>query len=83
MMPATISTKDTMILDVLARTGCLTIEQLAAELPELTWNELFHTIDQLSRSGAIRLQRKGFAFELQLNIPERIQALDSTAKTGD
>lgn len=69
-MPYTTPNKEALVRQLLDRAGCLTIEQLAAELPELTWSELFHTIDSLSRSGAILLRRKGFAYELQARLPE-------------
>lgn len=71
-MPHTALHKATLVLQLLDRAGCLTIEQLAAELPELTWSELFHTIDSLSRRGAITLQRKGFIYELRARLPASI-----------
>ncbi|TAJ07350.1 MAG: hypothetical protein EPO61_15450 [Nitrospirae bacterium] len=69
MMRTVSSDKELLLLDLLARTGCMTVEQVAATLPELTWCELFHMIDDLSRSGAIVLQRKGFAYELRSGLP--------------
>ncbi|MBM4134478.1 MAG: hypothetical protein FJ245_11995 [Nitrospira sp.] len=71
-MPSFHSKNEALVLERLDRAGCLTIEQLAAELPELTWSELFHTIDSLSRSGAVLLRRKGFAYELQARLHEPI-----------
>ncbi len=71
-MPHTAPHKKALVLGLLDRAGSLTIEQLAAELPELTWSELFHTIDSLSRSGAITLQRKGFIYELRARLPASI-----------
>lgn len=71
-MPQTALHKATLVLQLLDRAGCLTIERLAAELPELTWSELFHTIDSLSRSGAIVLQRKGFIYEIRARLPVAI-----------
>lgn len=63
-MPYTAPRKEALVLERLDRAGCLTIEQLAAELPELTWCELFHMIDDLSRSGALLLRRRGFEYEV-------------------
>lgn len=71
-MPSLHSNNEALILDLLQRAGSLTIEQAAAELPELTWSELFHTVDSLSRSGAVLIRRKGFAYELQARLPEPI-----------
>lgn len=53
-----------LILDLLNQSDWLTIEQMTARLPELTWNELFHTVDALSRNGTIILRRRGFQYEL-------------------
>lgn len=71
-MPYTALHKEALVLERLDRAGCLTIEQLAAALPELTWYELFHMIDRLSRNGTILLRRKGFAYEIQARLPEPI-----------
>lgn len=56
--------KEALILDLLRRAGRLTMEQAAADLPELSWSELFSTVDSLSRRGVIQLQRRGFDYEL-------------------
>ena len=65
-MPCTASRNESLVLQLLDRAGCLTIEQVAAALPELTWCELFHRIDGLSRRGAILLHRRGFEYEVYL-----------------
>lgn len=41
------------------------LEELLASLPELTWNQVFSLIDELSRRELIRLRRRGFDYELQ------------------
>jgi len=56
--------KETLVLQLLDRAGCLTIEQVAAALPDLTWCELFHIIDDLSRRGTVLLRRRGFEYEV-------------------
>lgn len=38
--------------------GCL-IEELVLACPELTWNQVFLQVDYLSRTGALRLSRRG------------------------
>jgi hypothetical protein len=67
--------REDLILDLLNRVGSLTIEQMTAELPELAWNEVFQTIDSLSRRGVIILRRKGFQYELRA----RNEAIMTTA----
>jgi len=55
---------ESLILAVLAEADFLTVEQLVAKLPELTWSDLFHIIDDLSRRDAIILRRRGFEYEV-------------------
>ena len=43
-----------------------TLEEVVALLPELSWNEVFHAIDSLSRRGGIVLRRRGFSYDLCL-----------------
>lgn len=53
-----------LVLATLAEADFLTIEQLVEELPELTWNQIFHVLDELSRRDAILLRRRGFDYEV-------------------
>lgn len=41
-----------------------TLENLAAQLPEVSWAELFQAVDRLSRGGHIVLTRQGFSYLL-------------------
>jgi hypothetical protein len=59
-----------LVLDLLNQAGSLTIDQMTDQLPELSWSELFHAVDALSRSGVIILQRKGFQYELRTRHAE-------------
>ncbi len=43
---------------------CIPLEELLADFPELTWNQVFSIVDTLSRHELIRLQRGGFDYEL-------------------
>ena len=43
---------------------CL-IEELMDLCPELTWNQVFLLVDELSRQALIRLRRRGFEYELR------------------
>jgi len=54
-----------LIRDLLSVRRSLTLEQLVALLPELTWNQVFTTVDELSRRGEIVLFRRGFAYEVE------------------
>ncbi|MBM4124669.1 MAG: hypothetical protein FJ246_06925 [Nitrospira sp.] len=63
-MPQCLANREDLILDVLDRTDSLTIEQMAERIPALSWNDLFETIDAMSRRGAIILRRRGFDYEI-------------------
>ena len=54
-----------LILDLLRARKSLTLEQVVALLPELSWNQVFTTVDELSRRGQIILLRRGFQYEVE------------------
>ena len=56
---------ESLVLHVLHSADSLTMEQMIEQLPQLSWSELFHTVDALSRRGAIILRRRGFECELR------------------
>ena len=43
-------------------------------LPELSWNQVFKTVDELSRRGEIILLRRGFEYEIE-RISPRVRVL--------
>ena len=57
---------ETRVFEALQATCPLTIDELLIQLPELRWNEVFHAIDLLSRTGQIVLRRHGFEYEVYL-----------------
>jgi len=63
------SSYETRVLAVLGESEFLTIEQLVEQVPELTWNQLFHILDDLSRRNAIVLRRRGFEYEVKTRSP--------------
>ncbi len=56
---------ESRILDLLRARQSLTLEQVVALLPELTWNQVFKTVDELSRQRRIILLRRGFQYEIE------------------
>lgn len=52
------------ILDLLGQRGSATIEQLM-DLSGSSWEQVFGTIDRLSRSGGIRLTRVGVEYHAE------------------
>jgi hypothetical protein len=55
-----------MLINVLERIHTATLEQIVELLPQLSWNEVFHAVDSLSRRGGITLIRRGFAYDVSL-----------------
>jgi hypothetical protein len=53
------------ILVIVHERGRILLEHLPSCLPDLTWNQVFLGVDALSRQGAIRLQRRGFVYEVR------------------
>ncbi|MBS0171127.1 MAG: hypothetical protein JSR62_12295 [Nitrospira sp.] len=49
----------------------LTLEQAVTLLPELSWNQVFKKIDELSRHGKIILLRRGFDYEIERVSPRQ------------
>jgi hypothetical protein len=58
-------TSEFLILDLLRAKKSLTLEQVVTLLPELSWNQIFTTVDELSRRGEIILLRRGFQYEVE------------------
>jgi hypothetical protein len=65
-------------LEVLSSGEILTLEQVIAEVPELSWSQLFHAVDTLSRHGTIALRRRGFQYELSLCTQRQAMDLASS-----
>jgi hypothetical protein len=59
---------EALILNLLRTSESLTIEQVAASLPELSWSQVFHAVDALSRRGEITLERRGFSYNLRCRL---------------
>ena len=65
-MDTTISiNSEYLILGLLRARKSLTLEQVVALLPELSWNQVFTAVDVLSRRGKIILLRRGFQYEVE------------------
>lgn len=66
MGPSPVSLESAVLVrDLLSVRRSLTLEQLVGLLPELTWNQIFTTVDDLSRRGEIILFRRGFIYEVE------------------
>jgi hypothetical protein len=63
-MAASPQSSEAMILDLLRARRLLRIDQVVDLVPQLTWNQVFTTVDALSRRGDIVLLRRGFDYEV-------------------
>jgi len=63
--PSISPTSEGLILDLLCLRKSLTLEQVVTLLLELSWNQVFKTVDELSRRGEIILLRRGFEYEIE------------------
>jgi hypothetical protein len=55
----------TKLLALVQERKCISLEELVVYFPELTWNQVFSLVDELSRHALICLQRRGFEYELR------------------
>ncbi len=72
------ATTESLVITILERERRLRLDQIVARLPELSWSQVFRAVDSLSRRGAIRLERRGFDYELS-PVPRRPHAPSGAA----
>ena len=59
------SSHESMIISLLAASDRLTIDEILARAPHLSWSQVFLAIDVLSRNGEVTLHRKGFEYSVE------------------
>ena len=57
---------ETVIMSHLSRHPSMTFDDLIEHVPQLTWNQIFHAVDGLTRTGAVVARRIRFQYELSL-----------------
>ena len=72
------NTSEAIILDLLRMRRSLRMEQVLDLTPELTWSQVFSTLDNLSRRGEVVLLRRGFDYEVAWS-PNRNHPLSCSA----
>jgi len=60
---------ESKILALVYERRCIALEEIPACLPDSTWNQVFASVDKLSRQGAVSLQRRGHDYELYARPP--------------
>jgi hypothetical protein len=57
---------EAVIMNRLAQSSALTLDDLVEQVPQLTWNQIFRAVDGLARSGAIIVRRIRFEYRLSM-----------------
>lgn len=57
---------ETVIMSHLSRHPSVTLDDLIEHVPQLTWNQIFHAVDGLTRAGTVVARRIRFQYELSL-----------------
>ena len=66
--------QEAAIMDLLRSSGKLTVEEIVAQIPDLSWSQLFLAMDVLSRTGDVILRREGFTYTLETGKPSPVLA---------
>jgi hypothetical protein len=64
-MPTQSELNEAMVLNVLQLQVSIRLEEIVRRLPQLSWNQIFQSVDSLSRRGDIILMRRGFDYEIE------------------
>ena len=73
--------QESSIMELLRSSGKLTVEELVARAPNLSWSQLFLAIIALSRAGDIILRQEGFTYTLETAKPSPILVGESHGTT--
>jgi hypothetical protein len=63
-LPPSIHGLEARILEQLNEDAVIGLDSLIQMLPEHSWNQIFHAVDRLARSGKIVLRRHGYDYTL-------------------
>lgn len=77
-MNAVAGQTDEKILAIVRERGSMLLDELLSCLPEATWSQVFTSVDELSRQGAICLRRRGFDYELWAPASSAVGLVEST-----
>jgi hypothetical protein len=74
------STVDRQVLEIIIRSPGTAFDEVVLQCHDLTWNQVFLTIDRLSREGVLRLTPSGGGhYALQLCEEVQHEVLEHTA----
>ena len=61
---------EALVLDFLEKTGPCGLDDLVTYLPQLSWGQVFATVDNMSRSGRVLIHQVGYStYQIVLASP--------------
>src|SRR5215510_14867403 len=66
--------QESAIVALLRSSGKLTVEEIVARIPDLSWSQLFLAVGLLSRTKDVILRREGFTYTLEMAKPSPVLA---------
>jgi len=63
-MTSTMEENEALVMQHLQTAHPVILDQIIEDVPELSWNQIFETVDALSRRGVISLRRRGYEYEI-------------------
>jgi hypothetical protein len=70
MLPTNASAQEEAVIEMLQRTGPCSMDDIIMQLPNLSWAEVFVTVDRLSRDGRVLLRQLGYS-TYQIGLPSQ------------
>jgi len=70
-MMSTLEENEALLMHHLQRVHPVILDQIIEDIPQLSWNQIFETVDALSRRGVISLRRRGYEYEVS-PIPQNL-----------
>jgi hypothetical protein len=76
MLPTNVSAEEAVI-EMLKRTGPCCLDNLAIQLPNFSWGEVFAAVDRMSRDGRLLIRRQWLVRRLgnssyQITLPSQL-----------
>jgi hypothetical protein len=84
MMPTNVSAEEAVI-EMLQRTGPCCLDNLAIQLPNFSWGEVFTAVDRMSRDGRLVIRRQWLVRRLgnssyQITLPSQLASPRSPSR---
>lgn len=71
MLHTNMSAQDEAVIEMLQKTDPCSMDDIVMQLPNLSWAEVFVTVDRLSRDGRVLLRQLGYS-TYQIVLPSQL-----------